>query len=372
MSNSSNDAGWQVVHVALMQLATARCALDYEEACLLAAAKRLRLHEQFGYGSLLEYVTRTLGHQERVARDRLRVAEALEDLPLTAAALRDGTMSWSAIRELTRVAVLDTEAEWLEAAYGRTVRQIEEMTSGILPGGRPNAERREEAMRHTLRFEINGATLALFREAQAQLIRESGHGLTEDDVLQLMARRVLAGRDTDKERGSSYQIAVTVCESCKRAKQEGGGRAIVMSKEELTQAECDAHWVGDPSTEDTARATQDVAPATRRKVKRRDGGRCVVDGCTQSIWLDIHHLTWRTDGGGHDAENLIMLCSAHHTAIHEGRLLVEGRPSMGLSFRHADGASYGLPTWATIEALRIGTPHADGTKPLTPRETTDR
>jgi Holliday junction resolvasome RuvABC DNA-binding subunit len=38
---------------------------------------------------------------------------------------------------------------------------------------------------------------------------------------------------------------------------------------------------------------------------------------------------------------LSSLCSAHHAAVHEGRLVIEGKPSTGLTFKHADGTIYG-------------------------------
>ena len=47
------------------------------------------------------------------------------------------------------------------------------------------------------------------------------------------------------------------------------------------------------------------------------------------------------EGGDHDEDRLIVLCSAHHRATHVGRLIIEGRGSTGLVFRHADGTSYG-------------------------------
>ena len=39
-------------------------------------------------------------------------------------------MSWSIVRELTRVATPDNERAWLDVARGRTVRQIEELVAG--------------------------------------------------------------------------------------------------------------------------------------------------------------------------------------------------------------------------------------------------
>ena len=42
--------------------------------------------------------------------------------------------------------------------------------------------------------------------------------------------------------------------------------------------------------------------------------------------------------------NLLTLCGAHHEAVHEGRLLIEGSVDK-LEFRHADGTPYGtLPS----------------------------
>ena len=299
---------------------------------LLIAARRLGVAARLGYGSLLEYVERTLGHQAKVARERLRVAEALGDLPVTAAALRDGTLSWSAARELTRVAVADTEEEWLAAVAGRTVREVEQRVAGYLPGDRPSDQADDGARRHVLRLEISGATLALFREAQARLVKDSGGGLDDDAVMQSMCRQVLGG-PVDAGR-ASYQIATFVCERCERGWQGGRGERVAVEPTAVEQARCDGQVVAG------ARATQDVTPATRRQVMLRDGGKCVVPGCRQATWVDVHHLTWREDGGGHDASNLAVTCSVHHAAIHEGRLLVD-REATGLVFRHGDGTIYG-------------------------------
>jgi hypothetical protein len=91
----------------------------------------------------------------------------------------------------------------------------------------------------------------------------------------------------------------------------------------------------------TARATQAVPPATRRAVLRRDQHRCQVPGCRHSIFVDVHHIRTREDGGGHELDNLLTLCGAHHRASHAGELTVQGSVSSGLSFRHADGTDYG-------------------------------
>jgi hypothetical protein len=89
-----------------------------------------------------------------------------------------------------------------------------------------------------------------------------------------------------------------------------------------------------------SRATQSIPPAVRRWVMRRDVNRCVVPGCTHATFVDVHHLELRSEGGTHDPNAMVVVCSAHHRALHRGHLLIEGTPATGLVFRHADGTVY--------------------------------
>jgi len=54
-----------------------------------------------------------------------------------AAALEQGSLNWSAARELTRVAVVESEREWLEAARGKTVHPMQSLVAGKISGDRP-------------------------------------------------------------------------------------------------------------------------------------------------------------------------------------------------------------------------------------------
>ncbi|HEY3500288.1 MAG TPA: HNH endonuclease signature motif containing protein, partial [Polyangiaceae bacterium] len=93
----------------------------------------------------------------------------------------------------------------------------------------------------------------------------------------------------------------------------------------------------------TTRATQTIPPSIRRKVVRRDGGRCRVPGCRHAVFVDAHHIHPGAVGGRHDPDNLVTLCAAHHRAVHRGELVIEGPASGTLTFRHSDGTRYGSP-----------------------------
>jgi hypothetical protein len=307
------------------------------------------------------------GYGPKLTQEKLRVAEALEGLPVMARALESGAVSFSAARELTRVATAETEREWLEAARGRTVRDVEKLVSGLKPGARPGDVSDPRLKRHVLRFEVSGEVLATFRDAMAKIRRDAGGALDDDAALLLLARTVLEGpRDEGR---SNYQVALTVCESCRRGQQQERGELFEVPPEVVEMAECDAQHIGhvDPHVGGNGkhvhggahvdarlrRARQSIPPRIRRAVHRRDGGRCRVPGCRHATFCDIHHLRLWSEGGAHDMENLVVLCSAHHQALHNDELLVEGTPSTGLVFCHADGTTYGglpLPVGVDLRA----------------------
>jgi hypothetical protein len=370
-----DDNAWRGAHEALLRLAEKRAELDFDEGRWLLAALRAGTHIRLGYGSFHEYAERLFGYGPRVTQEKLRVAEALEDLPDMARELEAGRVSFSAVRELTRVAAPKTEREWLEAAQGRTVRELEQLVSGRRPGSLPSDAPEASAKRHVLRLEVSGEVLATFREAMAKIRRDAGEALDDDAAILLLARSVLGG--PGDEGRSSYQVVLTVCECCGRGRQQGRDELVVematCDGQNIGTALPDAHvgtrsestsdaHVGDEAhvlsgaevgASSFTRATQTIPPALRRAVLRRDEGRCTVAGCRHATFVDVHHLVPRADGGRHSSENLITLCSAHHRAIHRSQLFIEGTPSTGLRFSHADGTVYGgssSPVTAEVRA----------------------
>src|SRR5882672_5379 len=88
--DSVEKSEWVRAHEALSRLARERAAADGEEGRWLLAALRSAAHVHLGYGSFAEYVERLFGYKPRSTQEKLRVAEALEDLPVVARALETG------------------------------------------------------------------------------------------------------------------------------------------------------------------------------------------------------------------------------------------------------------------------------------------
>ena len=378
----ASERDWVRAHAALTRLARERAAADAEEGRCLLLAWRSGAHAFLGFGSFSEYIERLLGYSPRATREKLRVAEALESLPLSARALEHGELTWCAARELTRVAVGDTEAAWLEAAHGKTTRELERLVAGKHPGELPPLPTEPEApRRHILRFEVAPETFATFREATRSLRRAAGGHLDDDSLLLMMARQVLGAPPDER---SSYRLSFQMCGACGEGSQVADGQLVAVAPEILAMAACDGEQLGGaaepanenrpvpasksepafsaapapsadaastcrtssaapaPLTTHMGRARQAVPPALRRAVLARDGHRCQVPGCTHTHFVDVHHIRPRADGGRNRLDNLITLCTAHHRATHRGELVVE-RSSTQLAFRHADGTPYGQP-----------------------------
>jgi len=311
---------WEEVDGVLRSIAKRRAALDVEEARWLRRAEEIELWRELGMVSMIDYMERALGYGPHNAKERLRVAHALEELPQMEAALERGEVSFSAVRELTRIVVPETEEVWLAHVEGKNLRQVEDLVAGREEGDLPTDPEKPHVRDCVLTFKLRPETYAALRESRVVLEDEQGRSLSDDELVSALCRALLGG---DRER-AQHQISVVQCETCKAAWQDGGGRRIAIGAAAFQRAECDAEHIGSLDAAHPERAHQAVPPATQRFVIARDRGRCSVPGCRSARSLEIHHIVHRAHGGTNDPSNLIVLCSSCHAAHHDGRLHIRG------------------------------------------------
>ena len=320
------------VHQGLQKIAKGRSTYDAEEASLLRDAKALRLWRDHGYATFFEYLECELGYAPRTAQDWICVADALEDLPLLSEALASDDLRYSAVRELARVASPAKEAEWIDAASGRCLREIEELVAGHKYGDGPNDPKDPELRRRKVTYEVHAPTYAMLREARAVLENERGERVTDDEFLQTLCRSVFAPA-TETPTRPAHQISISTCKECKRSWQTGAGRDVEVDAATVDHARCDADFIGDLDAETPARTTSSVTRRIRKHVFARDHHRCSVPGCRSARHLEIHHVVHQADGGGHDPSGLAVICSGHHQLHHEGRLIIRGTAPDQLVFQ---------------------------------------
>ena len=324
----------RLIHARLKGIAKQRGALDAKEARDLVVAEELEIWKVFGYATMFAYVEAELGYGPHTAGERLRVAHALEDLPVIASRLAAGVLQHSAVRELTRVATQQTEEAWLAAAEGKNLRQIERLVAGHEPGDVPDDDPDPDLDMRKITLEMSPATYALYRQARTYIDEQAGERLSEDEALAMAFRAVIEpGTDAGAK---PAQVAFTICKRCERGTQDGSGIEVDVDAATVQRVLCDAEILGDIGADVPARLTTTVTPRTRRQVLARYHHRCAVPGCRNSRFLQIHHLCFQARGGKHEVSNLVCLCTAHHDRLHDGKLVIRGTPPDLAFYRMTD------------------------------------
>jgi hypothetical protein len=87
---------------------------------------------------------------------------------------------------------------------------------------------------------------------------------------------------------------------------------------------------------DVGRKTRTIPTPLKRALKERDHG-CRFPGCTNTRFVDGHHIQHWADGGRTSLDNLVLLCGRHHRALHEGGFRIARAPD-GLVFLDPHGS----------------------------------
>jgi len=333
------------------------------------------------------------------AREKVRVAHALADLPQISAAMARGTLSFSKVRALTRVATPATETRLLDLALSATAAQVERFTRAWRRVDRTVAAD-ETARRHlhrhldvwvdddgmvVLRGRLSpevGAVVQRALEAASEQLRQASapaddaHGLAQEvtpaqrraDALGLLAESALAHELDRGTAGDRYQVVLHVEGDSLRADGTAGQAVLEdaggshLSAETYQRLACDASLVvmqhaPDGTVLDVGRKTRTIPPAIRRALAARDR-QCCFPGCA-ARHCDAHHIHHWAEGGATSLDNLTLLCRHHHRAVHEERFTVARHPNGELTFRRPDGVP--IPT-----APALGWPQATQGPPLAP------
>jgi 5-methylcytosine-specific restriction endonuclease McrA len=210
----------------------------------------------------------------------------------------------------------------------------------------------------TLRFDVSSADAEVVRATLARLRLQGGFGADCDDGVLLadLARNALVELEQVPPTAERFRVSIHHCPSCENTHVGDPQAPSAAEHTDVACAECDAEVLD--LTARAPRLTHAIPPATRRKVFEQHGHRCAVPHCRNRLWLDLHHIRPRSQGGDHRAGNLICLCSAHHRLIHEGALgLVLDGETQRLRFVLPTGEALGDPPQLRIDDIVIHVGH---------------
>lgn len=87
----------------------------------------------------------------------------------------------------------------------------------------------------------------------------------------------------------------------------------------------------------------------RRALQFRSSGTggCEYPGCTHTRYLDAHHVTFWSHHGRTTLDNLVLLCSHHHRALHRGEFTITTPGNQTFTFTNRWGEHLGTTTTIT-------------------------
>jgi len=271
----------------------------------LAQLKKRELWRYLGYPSLAAYAWQEHSMGKSKLCELTGIVQRCESLPEIGRAFRAGELEWTKAREITLVATPETEAEWLAKGQARTAEEL-------------RAERRGEPEWKTRVLRMTPEQAAYLDQFLAGA-RAERPGLSDAELL---IELVLSGASGQGGEAPTQRVVIYQCGTCEVATSETREGPVLVAPAAVAQARCGGEVHDLRQT--PSKVSRAIPRAVRRRVFDRDRRRCRVPGCRNMAGLDAHHRHgWRR---GHDPDGLLTLCWAHHRAVHEGLLRIEGDP----------------------------------------------
>jgi hypothetical protein len=303
-------------------------------------------HERFGFASCASWLAWRCSITPRAAREQLRVARSLRELPRIRDSFACGALSYSKVRALTRVAEPEMEGELLELAEDATAAQLERLLRGYRGAIAADAAEQTQSRRHlTTRWEADGSLtirgslppdeadlfLKGLERARDELRSTASGGDAvagrpdRADGLVALAETAIASGVEPSTGGDRNQVVVHVdlgdLVSDDDTTAATLDRGVALPAETARRLGCDAAIVtmierdGEPLS--IGRKTRSIPPALRRALNARDRC-CRFPGCEHDRFVDAHHIEHWARGGETSLDNLVLLCRHHHRLLHEG------------------------------------------------------
>jgi hypothetical protein len=367
-----------VSHTAALNAATARWFV------LLAEVVIRGVWADQGARTPAQWLSWRVGLALSTAREQLRVALRLRELPVVMERFASGSLSYSKVRAITRIAVPEMQELLLTWADHATGADLERVSRGVARARRAasvNPDLQPPSRGAALRFTDDGVTILLHYPLEDGLAVYSGlerladaeealeeadlaadetlpHRSRSERIADVAAAVVLAARDQapPDTSGLDRHTLVLEADADDLAREEAtvpvrvpGRRVPAMSARVLRRLACDAGVVlvvsRDGSPLDVGRRHREPNAQQRRALRARDRC-CRFPGCGATRHLHAHHVEHWADGGPTDMDNLVLLCSAHHRLVHEP----------GWRLEHLGGGRFrflapGVGTMAAVPAL---------------------
>jgi hypothetical protein len=281
------------------------------------------------------------------ALEKVRAAHALKALPAISRSFSTGALSYSKVRALSRVANRQNEGQLLAFALRHSAAHVAERCRELRCGSEASTDDAARAFANrslrlnrdhqrgmmTITIELPLDTGELFEKALDKArddecldipdLVATAWSTRQADALVNVLKGYLHGDDASNQ-SDNYLVTIHVDQSALAGKD---GRAQ-LPIESVKRICCDSHAVvlmeneqGEPLS--IGRKSRLIPKAIVRALHARDQGCCRFPGCGNRRYLHSHHVEHWSNGGETSLPNLMLLCTKHHTLVHEGGFRIE-------------------------------------------------
>ena len=152
------------------------------------------------------------------------------------------------------------------------------------------------------------------------------------DALADVAETYMNNDESSGSTADRYQVVVHV-EGSESSIEDGPH----VTAETSRRIACDSSIIAIREDENSepmsiGRRSRTIPPPMRRALRTRDKG-CRFPGCTNTRFVDGHHIRHWADGGDTSLDNLVLLCRHHHHLVHEGGFACKKSADGNICFR---------------------------------------
>ncbi len=332
----------------ILTLCTRINAATYELLVLIREFDERAGFLKWGLENCAEWLAWRCDLSMTTAMEKVRVAHALKLLPLVSESFAAGELSYSKVRALTRVANRDNEHELLTFALRATATHVAERCRELRMGSDSSIGVAERAFANRslrVRRDSERGMMTITVELpmdSGELVEKALDKARDDEVLAVpdladtawstrqadafvnMINAYLCGASGNEASNDNYLVTVHVDQSALAG--QGGRSALPI--ESVKRLCCDSQAVvitednsGEPLS--IGRKSRLIPAAIQRAVRARDNNCCTFPGCNNRRFLHCHHVEHWSNGGDTSLDNLMLLCTKHHTLVHEGGFRID-------------------------------------------------
>ncbi len=322
----------------ILNLCTHINAATYELLVLIREFDERTGFLQWGLQNCAEWLAWRCDLSMTTALEKVRVAHALKTLSAISSSFAAGELSYTKVRELTRVANRDNEEDLLAFALRATAAHVAERCRELKMGNDASVDtaaaafaNRSLRLRRDCQRGVMTVTVDLPMDS-GELLEKALDKARDDGVLEIpdlvdtswstrqadafvnMLNAYLCGDNVAEAANDKYLVTIHVEQSA-LAGNEGRSALPIESVKRLC---CDSQAVvitednnGEPLS--IGRKSRIIPTAIARAVRARDNNCCTFPGCRNRRFLNCHHVEHWSNGGE----------TSHNNLVHEGGFRIE-------------------------------------------------